>query len=545
MLQAPSVKPPCQADCALDCCDPTFHDISVWQEDPYMLAVDTESEEDLFGIYSGRSYSGIEIKALVHGWAEKLVADSGGCDADIVALLDLLYAKKNGIIIAPPINKPKEPVQDPIAEEKKKMAELVKGLYDDKTTILDAFKKRMEYLDQQVDEAKQKIKKGDEAEQKIKTATQEFIEWKENEEAKLANEKEDLQKAMREFEKTKSNFEKQRLALEVLPTRRERQEADMLRNQIASLHKEKADAEKRHQLAQERQKQRMDSVLARNLELEDQVSTFERSRLEQSARQAPTPETPEGTPRPSAATARRLLGPQAQTYKQAPAAARRSPPAPAAKAATPVVKSTIRKPQFTPKVTPRAGQDSLMENSPAARPALPSSNMANEGRPTPQAISKTKARSPISLRPKRSAGSLKLDAFAKQLLLPPRFTEINEDGKITRTYQTLDVISLSYYPNGVFKVLHADGSKTIYLANQDIKRELPDGSTVYEFADRKTVETTYKDGLKMIMYSNGQAETRYLDGSREIQYPDGTMKFISSSGEVSNPRVPFEKPLRI
>ena len=52
------------------------------------------------------------------------------------------------------------------------------------------------------------------------------------------------------------------------------------------------------------------------------------------------------------------------------------------------------------------------------------------------------------------------------------------------------------FPNGVRRLVWADGYSIIYFANNDIKQTFPDNAkTVYFFSKVGTTQTTFKDGL--------------------------------------------------
>ena len=57
-----------------------------------------------------------------------------------------------------------------------------------------------------------------------------------------------------------------------------------------------------------------------------------------------------------------------------------------------------------------------------------------------------------------------------------------------------------------------------------------DGTVIYWYHDPKIVHTTFKDGLELYEFENGQLEKHLADGSREILFPDKTIKYIYSNG---------------
>jgi centromere protein J len=53
---------------------------------------------------------------------------------------------------------------------------------------------------------------------------------------------------------------------------------------------------------------------------------------------------------------------------------------------------------------------------------------------------------------------------------------------------------------------------------------------IYWYNDPKIIHTTYKDGLELYEFENGQLEKHLSDGSREILFPDKTIKYIYADG---------------
>ena len=87
------------------------------------------------------------------------------------------------------------------------------------------------------------------------------------------------------------------------------------------------------------------------------------------------------------------------------------------------------------------------------------------------------------------------------------------------------------YSNGIKKEVYPDGYSIVYFNNKDIKQCFPDGRIVYHYAEAKTVQTTFPDGLQLFKFSNGQIEKHFPDGSKEISFQDGTVKCVYPDGQ--------------
>ncbi|KAE8627483.1 hypothetical protein XENTR_v10007020 [Xenopus tropicalis] len=77
------------------------------------------------------------------------------------------------------------------------------------------------------------------------------------------------------------------------------------------------------------------------------------------------------------------------------------------------------------------------------------------------------------------------------------------DGKVERILRNgYHVIE---FPNGTRKEVSADGkSTTVKFFNGDVKQVLGDQRIIYYYADDQTTHTTYPDGLEILQFSNGQ-----------------------------------------
>ena len=86
------------------------------------------------------------------------------------------------------------------------------------------------------------------------------------------------------------------------------------------------------------------------------------------------------------------------------------------------------------------------------------------------------------------------------------------------------------FQSGVKKEIFDDGYQIVYFINGDIKQTFPNEKIVYFFNDAKTVQITYKSGLQVFKFNNGQIEKHFLDGSKQINFIDGTIRYILNDG---------------
>ena len=108
---------------------------------------------------------------------------------------------------------------------------------------------------------------------------------------------------------------------------------------------------------------------------------------------------------------------------------------------------------------------------------------------------------------------------------------IDNDGKIINIYD--DNKKEIIFKSGVRKEIYIDGYQLIHFPNGDIKQKFvgKEEKIVYYYKDTSTVQTTFKSGLNVFKFSNGQIEKHYPDGSRFIIYANGIKRKMSKNGK--------------
>ncbi|XP_059935662.1 centromere protein J isoform X2 [Mesoplodon densirostris] len=97
------------------------------------------------------------------------------------------------------------------------------------------------------------------------------------------------------------------------------------------------------------------------------------------------------------------------------------------------------------------------------------------------------------------------------------------DGKIEKVYKNGCHVIL--FPNGTRKEASADGKTvTVTFFNGDVKQ-------IYYYAATHTTHTTYPEGLEVLHFSSGQIEKHFPDGRKEITFPDQTIKNLFADGQ--------------
>ncbi|GAB5566199.1 centromere protein J isoform X1 [Prionailurus iriomotensis] len=104
------------------------------------------------------------------------------------------------------------------------------------------------------------------------------------------------------------------------------------------------------------------------------------------------------------------------------------------------------------------------------------------------------------------------------------------DGKIEKVYKNGCHVIL--FPNGTRKEVSADGKTvTVTFFNGDVKQVMPDERVIYYYASAQTTHTTYPEGLEVLHFSSGQIEKHFPNGRKEITFPDQTIKNLFPDGQ--------------
>ncbi|KAJ3337905.1 hypothetical protein HDU93_000350 [Gonapodya sp. JEL0774] len=341
----------------------------------------------------------------------------------------------------------------------------------------------------------------------------------------------------REFKRDKTKWEKQKEASEVLPTKKDRSEIVALQNQITHLNAALQQAKLRASLDKDRLERRIEDLTKRNSELVDEVRSLERERagfleremtrtavsanLQQTAKSRAhinsktySPTVPNGRKTGDGSSAevtdfsRSLSEPRTAVTKR---------PSVPARGGLSVVKVSQK---------PRASASELSAAAPAAegRAGIGQSSVTQSASQPPMV-------GPPDSSLVNSDVTDRLDALERNLSLSASFQAeyVLEGGGIRRTYT--DGTLLEARRGGVVKETWRDGRMVVRYGNGDTRETIPGDRETYTYAATRTQVTTYKDGLRVCVFENGQTEYRFGDGSECIVYTDGTKKFIGTDGE--------------
>ncbi|KAI9207514.1 T-complex protein 10 C-terminus-domain-containing protein [Polychytrium aggregatum] len=325
--------------------------------------------------------------------------------------------------------------------------------------------------------------------------------------------KEQQDESLRQIKSERTLWEKHRKSVEILPTKRERQEVEALKKQIAELNEMLKQRDQRAIQNEDRMKRRIDELRIRNEELQEEVKLLEQER-------AVFAQRPEANP----------ISPVAPGSKSRPVVVRHSGMSTAASRA----KGTGTGPSSTTVPSPARINTKLppknppVKTPPAKTPPARSRPLSSDAKKTPIGSRLSKTEPPVRVTDK---GNAALDKLQSQVgLNDVGFKTIDSTDRKDRIFA--NGISLTWYrTKGYTKEVRPDGTSIVRFEKGDHKTQTPDGVEVYYFASNQVTKTTFPNGIQFFEFPNGQSERYHPDGASEINYPDGTVRFVYSNGE--------------
>ncbi|XP_048351513.1 centromere protein J [Sphaerodactylus townsendi] len=321
----------------------------------------------------------------------------------------------------------------------------------------------------------------------------------------------------RKLQKERKVFEKYALAARAIPDKKERDEIQALKQQVAAFQEDLKQREVKWSATHMRLRDQIEALTRENTELREEIRIMERCRLEAWKRERESANVRKADScavysnrAPEAAHAPAML-PKSQTVPSVPQAEKSS--------------KTNRKGSLPP------------EGRHSARSRLavvPSESYSDNPATTHDDTSKT-----FMVTRKNFPGSAAVETLTTATPIHRDLEEEIEreashpDGKVEKILK--DGSHLIIFPNGTRKEVSCDGkTTTVTFFNGDIKQVLEDQRVIYYYAEAKTTHTTYPTGLEVVHFSNGQIEKYYPDGRKEIAFPDQTVKNIFPDGQEEN-----------
>ncbi|XP_052668858.1 centromere protein J isoform X1 [Harpia harpyja] len=346
----------------------------------------------------------------------------------------------------------------------------------------------------------------EEREHALANIRKEIADFQQQKAQELAEIEEYKKKEMKKLQKERKVFEKYTTEARAIPDKKERDEIQALKQQIAELQEDLKRKEAKWSTTHRRLKDQIEALVNENMELKEEVRIMERFRLE-------------AWKKVEAAGSKRKIENSGMTQKRAESCLpNRGPKSQTASPLLPVQKCS--------KINGKSYSQAKgkLSRTPASGPACDRSNSE-----TMTAL-------------EDSSRTFMVDTSSNEahMSLPsgPACTDSEEiqretaypDGKVEKVLK--NGCHLIFFPNGTWKKVGSDGKTvTITFFNGDVKQVMPDQTVIYYYADAKTTHTTYSDGLEVLQFSNGQIEKHYPDGKKEITFPDQTIKNLFTDGQ--------------
>ncbi|MED6286068.1 hypothetical protein CHARACLAT_002124 [Characodon lateralis] len=355
----------------------------------------------------------------------------------------------------------------------------------------------------------------------------ERLEFEQTKAEELARFEEYKKEENRKLQKERKVFEKHASAARAIPDKKEREEIQLLKQQLGSLQEELKRRESRWASTHSRLRQQINSLNQESSSLRDEIRMLEKLRLSGWKR--------------SSVSAEEVV----QT-KDGPRISDSSVPS-VTKGVTFATPLDSRGSSSSPPRSTAARRNSK-ESSQGAAAGIKSSlrRSASLGSSLSFSSSKFCARRmeekprPTSKSQEISAHSQDCSPNIEDLVPEPESCEVNEpellqevithpDGKIEKVLPNGD--RLIAFPNGTMKEVSADGlSAKVTFFNGDTKQITADQRVIYYYAEAQTTHITYPDGMEVLHFPNNQTEKHFADGRKEITFPDQTVKNLYPDG---------------
>ncbi|XP_061230305.1 centromere protein J isoform X3 [Neopsephotus bourkii] len=346
----------------------------------------------------------------------------------------------------------------------------------------------------------------EEREHALANIRKEIADFQQQKAQELAEIEEYKKKEMKKLQKERKVFEKYTAEARTMPDKKERDEIQALKQQIAELQEDLKRKEAKWSTTHRRLKDQIEALLNENMELREEVKIMERFRLE-AWKQAE-----------AAGNKKKVENPGINLKRAESCLSNRGPKSQTVSPLLPVRKCT--------KINGKSYSQTKGKFS-----RIPASGSAASDRSNSETMTapEDSSRTSMDVSPNEAHVSLPFG---------PVYTDSEEiqretaypDGKVEKVLK--NGCHLIYFPNGTWKKVGSDGKTvTITFFNGDVKQVMPDQTVIYYYADAKTTHTTYSNGLEVLQFSNGQIEKHYPDGKKEITFPDQTIKNLFMDGQ--------------
>ncbi|KAM5147245.1 centrosomal P4.1-associated protein isoform 4-T4 [Callospermophilus lateralis] len=335
-----------------------------------------------------------------------------------------------------------------------------------------------------------------ERESALEKLRKEIADFEHQKAKELARIEEFKKEEMRKLQKERKVFEKYTTAARTFPDKKEREEIQALKQQVADLQEDLKRKEAKWSSTHGRLRSQIEMLVKENTDLREEIKVMERFRIDAWKKAEAIESSPKAYQCMTATKNDESVNPSIRFQKSH------------ISSGTQVEKC---KKNYLPT---RAGNPSQRSKSVPVRD-LGSSDKGQAALP----------REPLEL------VNFPDSEYKKKEEKEEIQGEINHpDGKVEKVYK--NGCRLILFPNGTRKEVSADGkSVTVNFFNGDVKQVMPDERVIYYYAAAQTTHTTYPEGLEVLHFSSGQIEKHFPDGRKEITFPDQTIKNLFADGQ--------------
>ncbi|GAA6219153.1 centromere protein J-like [Lates japonicus] len=364
----------------------------------------------------------------------------------------------------------------------------------------------------------------------------ERMEFEQTKAEELAKFEEYKREENKKLQKERKLFEKHVSAARAIPDKKEREEIQVLRQQLSSLQEEVRRKESRWASTHSRLRQQIDSLNQENSSLREEVRMLEKLRLSAWKKNPVSAEKDKETKDTPRIFENNVSSVTKGVKFASPLDSRGNSSSPPQSSSTAAVSR---------RSSMDSGQGSTGMKSSLRRPARPcissslssSSSSSLPGRRTEErSTPASKSQEQPSSQEQSNSCSPKRDSLPKE----PECSEAEEaesaqevithpDGKIEKVLAGGDRVIV--FPNGTRKEVSADGlTVKVTFFNGDTKQIMADQRVIYYYSDAQTTHITYPDGMEVLHFPNNQTEKHFPDGRKEITFPDQTVKNLFPNG---------------
>uniref|UniRef100_A0A8B9CGD3 Centrosomal P4.1-associated protein n=1 Tax=Anser brachyrhynchus TaxID=132585 RepID=A0A8B9CGD3_9AVES len=355
----------------------------------------------------------------------------------------------------------------------------------------------------------------EEREHALASIRKEIADFQQQKAQELAEIEEYRKKEMKKLQKERKVFEKYTTEARAIPDKKERDEIQALKQQIAELQEDVKRKEAKWSTTHQRLKDQIEALVNENIELKEEVKIMERFRLE-------------AWKKVEAAGSKKKMENSGVTLKRAESVVRKLSRTPA---------SAPAKDRSNSETTDTAPNEALVP-APSGPAHTDSEEIQREiAYPDGKVEKVLKNGCHLIFFPNGTWKKVGADGKTvtitffngdvKQIMPDQTVIYYYADAKTTHTTYC-DGLEVLQFSNGQIEKHYPDGKKEITFPDQTIKNLFTDGQEESIFPDG-TIVRVQRDGSKTIEFNNGQRELHTSQFKRR-EYPDGTVKTVYTNG---------------